>query len=266
MFMQVAAHRGNVAGFPENTMPAYESAYEIGADMIELDLHMTKDGEIVLIHDGLLQRTTNMEGRIRDLTLKEVRQADAGIKTGDRFRGTPIPTLREFLDFVSKADDKMEFNFEFKDYIRDGEDFAKECADRIIEMVDSYGLWDRSFVNSFDGELLCYIEKKYNHRFRLHGFYPFDILGSSCPEKLYCACLFNAHRVNGKLIWEKDPTSPKEDFEAVKAAGIRPWIGAGVRKPEDIIRAADLGAELITTNEPAFVLEALKNAGYREGR
>ena len=52
MYIEVAAHRGNVAEYPENTILAYKSAYEIGADMIELDLHMTKDGEIVLIHDG----------------------------------------------------------------------------------------------------------------------------------------------------------------------------------------------------------------------
>ena len=76
MYIEVAAHRGNVAEYPENTILAYKSAYEIGADMIELDLHMTKDGEIVLIHDGDLARTADVSGKISELTLDEVLRAD----------------------------------------------------------------------------------------------------------------------------------------------------------------------------------------------
>ena len=75
MYIEVAAHRGNVAECPENTMPAYKSAYKIGADMIELDLHMTKDGEIVLIHDNDLARTADVSGKIRDLTYDEIMRA-----------------------------------------------------------------------------------------------------------------------------------------------------------------------------------------------
>ena len=256
MYIEVAAHRGNVALCPENTMPAFASAYEIGADMIELDLRMTKDGEIVLMHDMDISRTTDMAGRVRDLTLAELKKADAGIKKGEEFKGTRIPTLKEFLDYVSKQDENMQFNFEFKDYFRDGEEFAKTCADKIIALVDSYGLWDRSFVNSFDGALLRYIEEKYEGRFRLHGFYPYSILGEVCPEKLYCACLWRHEKVTG-------PVNPEEDFEALKAAGVHPWVGAGIKKIEDMVLAAGYGAELITSNEPAFMMAELEKAGLR---
>ena len=262
MYIEVAAHRGNILDYPENTMPAYKSAYEIGADMIELDLHMTKDGEIVLIHDGDLARTADVEGKIRELTLEEILRADVGIKRGEQFEGTRVPTLRQFCEFVASESDKMQFNFEFKDYFRDGEEWAKACADKIIETVDSYGLWERSFVNSFDGKLLQYVEEKYDGRFRLHGFYPYSILGDIRPEKLYCACLCKYQNSDGTPAFE-GLVNPKKDFDALLAHGVRPWVGASIRTIEDMKRAVELGAELITSNEPAFMIAELEKAGLR---
>lgn len=263
MYIEVAAHRGNVAGYPENTMPAYKSAYELGADMIELDLHMTKDGEIVLIHDGELARTADVSGKISELTLDEVLRADVGIKSGEEFKGTRIPTLRQFCEFAASESSAMQFNFEFKDYFRDGEERAIACADKIIEIVDSYGLWERSFVNSFDGRLLKYVEKKYDGRFRLHGFYPYDILGDTRPDKLYCACLWRYKNPDGTPAFE-GLVNPKKDFDALIAQGVRPWVGAFIRTIEDMKLAASFGAELITSNEPAFMIAELKKAGLRE--
>ena len=263
MYIEVAAHRGNVALCPENTMPAYASAYDIGADMIELDLHMSKDGEIVLIHDGDLARTADVAGAIRELTLDEIRRADVGIKKGEQWKGTRVPTLREFCEFVAAKDNKMQFNFEFKDYFRQGEEWAKECADKIIAMVDDYGLWERSFVNSFDGKLLRYIEEKYDGRFRLHGFYPYSILGDTKPEKLYCACLWKYKNPDGTPAFE-GVVNPKRDFDALIAEGVRPWVGASIRTIEDMAYAASIGAELITSNEPEFMMAELAKAGLRQ--
>ena len=262
MYIEVAAHRGNVADYPENTMAAYRSAYEIGADMIELDLHMTKDGEIVLIHDGDLSRTADVAGEIRSLTLAEILRADVGIKKGAQFAGTRVPTLREFCEYVAAQDDKMQFNFEFKDYFRHGEEWAKECADKIIATVDDYGLWERSFVNSFDGKLLRYIEQKYDGRFRLHGFYPYSILGDIRPEKLYCACLWKYKNADGSPAFE-GVVNPQADFDALRAQGVRPWVGASIRRIEDMVCAAERGAELITSNEPAYMIAELEKAGLR---
>lgn len=262
MYIEVAAHRGDVATCPENTMSAFKAAYDIGADMIELDLHMTKDGEIVLIHDGDLARTADVSGKIRELTLDEILRADVGIKKDEKFRGTKVPTLTEFCEFVAAKDNTMQFNFEFKDYFRHGESFAKTCADKIIETVDNYGLWERSFVNSFDGALLKYIDEKYDGRFRLHGFYPYSILGDIRPERLYCACLWKYKKNDGTEAFE-GVVNPKKDFDALKAEGVRPWVGASIRTIEDMTAAAGLGAELITSNEPAFMIAELEKAGLR---
>ena len=262
MYIEVAAHRGNVADYPENTMAAYRSAYEIGADMIELDLHMTKDGEIVLIHDGDLARTADVAGEIRSLTLAEVLRADVGVKKGAQFAGTRVPTLREFCEFAAARDEKMQFNFEFKDYFRHGEEWAKLSADKTIAMIDDYGLWERSFVNSFDGKLLRYVEERYDGRFRLHGFYPYDILGSTRPERMYCACLWKYKNADGTPAFE-GVVNPREDFDALAAKGVRSWVGASIRSIEDMVCAAERGAELITSNEPAYMIAELEKVGLR---
>lgn len=262
MYIEVAAHRGNVAVYPENTLQAFKSSYEIGADMIELDLHMTKDGEIVVIHDGNLSRTADVSGEIRELTLDEILRADVGIKKGAEFKGTRVPTLREFCELVSKEDGKMQFNFEFKDYFRHGEEWAKLCADKIIATVDNYGLWDRSFVNSFDAKLLSYIEDKYDGRFRLHTFYPYSIMGEPLPKKSYCACLWKYNNPDGTPAFE-GVVNPKKDFDALIADGVHPWVGASIHTIEDMSRAASYGAELITSNEPEFMIKELEKAGLR---
>jgi len=265
MFIEVAAHRGNVADYPENTMAAYKSAYKIGADMIELDLHMTRDGEIILIHDNDLERTSDVKGRISELTLEEILRADVGVKRGKEFAGTRAPTLHELCEFAASENGTMQFNFEFKDYFRDGEERAKASADKIIETVDRYGLWERSFINSFDGRLLRYVEEKYGGRFRLHGFYPYSILGDTLPKKLYCACLWKHKKPDGTPAFD-GVVNPKEDFDALKASGIRAWVGASVRTIEDMTSAAMLGAELITSNEPAFMISELERVGLRESK
>ena len=89
----------------------------------------------VLIHDGDLARTADVAGEIRALTLEEILRADVGIKRGVQFQGTRVPTLREFCEYVSAENDTMQFNFEFKDYFRHGEEWAKASADKIIAMT-----------------------------------------------------------------------------------------------------------------------------------
>jgi hypothetical protein len=86
----VVAHRGFKAVAPENTIAAFDAAAAVGGDYMELDVHVTKDGELVLMHDGKIDRTTNGTGAVRELTLAEIRKLDAG-------RGQQVPTLREAL-------------------------------------------------------------------------------------------------------------------------------------------------------------------------
>lgn len=96
------AHRGASGNAPENTLSAFKKALEIGVDAVELDLHGTADGEIVVIHDATLDRTTDLQGHINETTLETIRGADAGGWFDTEFAGEPVPTLTEALACIGK--------------------------------------------------------------------------------------------------------------------------------------------------------------------
>ncbi len=100
MATEACAHRGDTKAAPENTLPAIRSAVEKHAAQIEFDLHLTKDGRLVVIHDATVDRTTNGKGRVAEMTFDEIRALDAGSKFDPKFAGTPIPTFREVLDII----------------------------------------------------------------------------------------------------------------------------------------------------------------------
>ena len=96
------AHRGasGRGHSPENTLPAFKEAIYIGVDCVECDVHCTKDGQIVVMHDATLDRTTNSKGNIADMTLEEIKKADAGSWFSSEFAETRIPTLGELLEIT----------------------------------------------------------------------------------------------------------------------------------------------------------------------
>lgn len=99
----LVAHRGLSAGYPENTMAAFNNVISQGVGVIEIDLRGTKDGEIVILHDDTVDRTTNGTGNVGDLTLAEIRALDAGFKTGPQFAGQLVPTFAEVLDLATES-------------------------------------------------------------------------------------------------------------------------------------------------------------------
>ena len=113
--IQLAAHRGFSECYPENTMIAFREALKLDIDMVETDVHMTRDGVLVLMHDHDLARTTDKKGLIREMDFADVEKADAGIHKGEQFKGEKVPTLREFLELVKDRKD-IELNIELKDY------------------------------------------------------------------------------------------------------------------------------------------------------
>lgn len=106
------AHRGASAVAPENTLAAFTAALEAGADGIELDVHLTRDGVPVVMHDETVDRTTNGSGRIRDLSHAEINTLDAGAWFGPDWRGEKVPTLEDVLDGFA---DRLKLNVEVKD-------------------------------------------------------------------------------------------------------------------------------------------------------
>ncbi len=98
----VCAHRGAMTSHPENTLPAFEAAIESGAHMIEFDVQLSKDGELVIMHDSKVERTTDGTGQVSEMTFEELRQLDAGSWKGAEFNGLKIPILQEVLSIMPK--------------------------------------------------------------------------------------------------------------------------------------------------------------------
>jgi glycerophosphoryl diester phosphodiesterase len=92
------SHRGFSRLYPENTLPAFEEAINTGVDRIELDLRMSSDGKLVVIHDETVDRTTNGSGKVSDFTLNELQKLDAGSWKSPKFAGLKIPALQEVFD------------------------------------------------------------------------------------------------------------------------------------------------------------------------
>ena len=250
----VAAHRGVSETYPENTMEAFRAAVDVGVDQIETDVRITKDGELVLIHDATVDRTTNGVGKVCDLTLAELKSLDAGIKKGEQFKGAKIPTLRELLELV-KDHPTMTLDIELKEYpSEDREEIAYATCDRILEMLEAYGYSDRCVINSFSGKLNEYVYKKYNGRYKQHVFYPEKHLGACEIDPYsyaYCACMFGGD----------SGMSEKEAFDLLKSRGVQTWVGASVKDEKSVDIAIDHGAVLITCNNPDVILDILRKKG-----
>jgi glycerophosphoryl diester phosphodiesterase len=137
----VIAHRGNQTSCPENTLASFKRAIYDGADIIETDIHLTKDDEFVLIHDEFVDRTTDGKGRVSDMTLDELKKLSAGIyKEG--FKSEKIPTLRETAKIIP---DNVALALELKtDRFLD-----KNVCARLIDELKEEKIFDRTFVLSF---------------------------------------------------------------------------------------------------------------------
>ncbi len=144
------AHRGFSGVYPENTMLAFEKAIEVGCDGIETDVQLTKDGFLVICHDEQLDRTTTGTGLIKDFTLKELMNFDAGIKFGEEFKGLKIPTLEEFLKYVS--DKNIIINIEIKNSIVDYENIEEITYD----LIKKYKLEERMMDLGVDAIITNY--------------------------------------------------------------------------------------------------------------
>jgi glycerophosphoryl diester phosphodiesterase len=138
----VIGHRGAAGLAPENTLAAIQTAIDLGVDAVEFDIHRTSDGELVVIHDNDVDRTTDGEGFVRNLTLAEIKTLDAGSWFGDDFAGEPVPTVRDVFDMVQ--DDDVLLFIELKDpFLYTG------IEDDLVELINEYGYEDRAHILSF---------------------------------------------------------------------------------------------------------------------
>lgn len=144
MATHIIAHRGASKYAPENTLPAFELAYQSGADGIETDVQLTKDNIPVLIHDEKLHRTTGGKGLVHDYTFAELQKLDAGSWFSDKYRDTKIMALEEFLEWIKNK--PLLLHLELKNNVIDYPGLEKA----VYELLLKYNLKDRTNFSSFN--------------------------------------------------------------------------------------------------------------------
>ena len=140
---EIFAHRGASGYAPENTLEAFRLAMEQGADGMELDVHLTKDGEVVVIHDETLDRTSNGHGNVRDYTLEELKKFSFHNHM-EKYQGVQIPTLKEVLNLVKNS--RIKVNIELKTGIY----WYEGIEEKTMDIVKTMGMEDRVIYSSFN--------------------------------------------------------------------------------------------------------------------
>jgi glycerophosphoryl diester phosphodiesterase len=152
--VHVCGHRGYSLHYPENTLPAFAAAKAWGATTIEIDVVLTADGEPIVLHDRMLDRTTDGHGFAADLGLEQIRSLDAGAGFDTRFAGTRVPTFAEVVDWAKR--EEMGMFVEIKEAERP--DLA---VDRVAELLAATGTADRIIIIGFDHVLLKRAVERY---------------------------------------------------------------------------------------------------------
>lgn len=238
----IIAHRGFSAIAPENTLAAFSKALELGVDYIELDIHLTKDDQVVIIHDETLERTTNGQGYVGDKSLEEIKKLDAGSWFDPAFKSEKIPTLEELIKLVNgKALLFIE--------VKKGKALYGGIEQRTIELIDRCGAREWCILHSFEKEVLYNIYH-IDPSFPLYMTLEFDpssepfVPGSEIKEEPSYLSYesFKGYNVNHEVV---DTTTMKK----VRKMGWKIVVWT-VNEETDIQRMVDLQVDGIITNFP----------------
>jgi glycerophosphoryl diester phosphodiesterase len=240
----VIAHRGDSAHRPENTLVSFASALEVGATLVELDVQLTRDGEVVVLHDVTLDRTTDGSGDVRELTLAEVRAVSAGYPAqfGSAWIGERVPTLAEVLGLVrGRARVMIEVKGES---VSDDEEGGVEA--RTVEVVRRLGMADRVAIISFEHRALLRLRRLAPEITRGHLF------GRTTPDQAARAAADAGCAI---VMPHKSQLSPELSARAVKdGLMLATWV---VDDPEELKRIAPLGLYGVGSNRPGVLLDAI---------
>lgn len=278
--IEVQGHRGSRGLFPENTLPAFAAAIEAGTHTLELDLHVTKDGEVIIHHDYFVDdwlddgdQTSKMpQMLIRDLRLVEVKKIDCGNKINidfpkqQRMPGTSIPTLDELFEMISRSSSPhaktVRLNLEVKRDPRYPELTinARELAAKIVAKVHSAGFSQRVYYSSFDPEILSELhsldpEAELGFIFNADSMALVKRLSPDNPMNLliFLASSFNATVVSPEHALLTD----QKTVQAMQNAGFRvvPWT---VNSEEEWSKCIEMGVDGLITDYPQDLLSYLK--------
>ncbi len=236
----VIAHRGDKKHAPENTLAAFNLAVEKGADAIEFDVKLSADGQVIVLHDQTVDRTTNGTGDVSRLPFTALKDLDAGIWFSEQFRGQRIPTLDEVFEKVGK---RLNMNVELTNYATPRDDLVA----KVVDLVKKHNLQDRTLFSSFLSRnlrkarmLLPEVPRELLTMSGLLGFWGRTFSWRSD----YYALHPTLADVNPALI------------DRVHATGKRIHVWT-VNVEEDLLRMISLGVDGIFTDDPGLALRLL---------
>lgn len=230
----IFAHRGASGQFPENTMLAFEEALRSGVDGIELDVQLTKDGEVVIIHDEKVDRTTNGQGFVKDFTLAELEELDAGSWFSSKFAGQRLMILDTVLAWMQEKGNHLRLNIELKnDQIQ-----YVGLEEKVLSLIEDYDLQERIIISSFNPFSLQRVRMQ-NAEIEM-GYL---VLGT--PEN----ALWIAREIGANAIHCEAPYALSAYGEAAKRAGY-PLRIYTVNAEDEYKQLVEAGVEVIMTDFP----------------
>ena len=242
----VIAHRGNSAHRPENTLASFASALEIGAAYAEFDVHLTRDGEVVVIHDATLDRTTNGHGAVRNMTLAEIRRFSAGYpaRFGSTYAGERVATLGEVLGLLRERAQAM---IEIKpDAVTDDAEGGIEA--HVVEEVRKAGMEKEVALISFDRRALT----------RCRTLAPEILRGHLFERGKAGDMLAGAREVGSELIMPEKRLLSEDLRDRAREAGVKvaTWVVDDIEELRRLMRFELYG---VGSNRPGEMLEALQS-------
>lgn len=248
------AHRGLETQAPENTLAAFQMAINEGADGFELDVQLTKDGHVVVIHDLTVDRTTNGKGGVKDKTLDDLRRLDAGSWFNSVFAGERIPTLQEVL---RRFPGPVVIDIELKNA-----GLFPRLPRKVVGLLNYYNADNKAYIASYNPLALWYV-KRYNPRIKtkMIGLYEKPDPNKSSVNR---TLLFLQRFVRGLILRVVKPDIIDIHHEnltprlAAKFKRERYAIVASIlEKVHDMKRAIRLGADIIITRNPRLLKRVL---------
>jgi glycerophosphoryl diester phosphodiesterase len=239
--IMVIAHRGAHEGVPYNTLLSLKAAIDLGVDYVECDIRTTADNKLVIMHNATVDATTNGKGAIRQMTLKQIRQLDAGIRVGPQFAGTRVPTLAEMLKM---ARGKIGIYADTKD--------ASPAA--LLSALKKYDMLSHTVIYGYHQEFFEGVAKLNPHVWIM-------------PEARNESNLQGLLQEFQLMVVAFDAGDFKEPMMSMtKQAGVKIYVDrlGKADNPEAWQTAIDQGADGIQTDHPAELLKYLRDHGYHE--
>lgn len=242
--MIIYAHRGYSKKYPENTMISFEKAIEAGADGIETDVHLSKDGEIVITHDETLDRVSTGKGMVGSYSFEELSSFDFGVKKDPKFKGEKIPKLIDLIKLIKEND--ILLNIE----IKIGFPLYPGIEEKVLSLLIKEDILDKVIISSFNHYSLALL-RKLNQKIKLAPLYASAIYRPYDYAKSFGANFIhpNYQVINADIVKESHENGIKVNMYTVNDLKVAKGLKA-------------MGVDGIMTDDPELMVNNLKAVTY----